>query len=91
MENEKRRPGHPAYPPEKKRVTISCRVSPSTKAFLKKNRVKPGRLLDEVAMLWEPAPYTAVSAWLRCFTQYDPAARTPIYTVEKKEKEESDR
>ena len=47
MNEEKKRRGHPVYPPEVKRVTISCRIHPSTKAFLKKKGLKPGRVLDQ--------------------------------------------
>jgi hypothetical protein len=46
MNEDKKRRGHPAYPPEEKRVTISCRIHPSTKAFLKQKGLKPGRVLD---------------------------------------------
>lgn len=46
-QNSKGRRGHPPVPDEEKRVTISCRIHPSTKAYLREKRLRPGRILDK--------------------------------------------
>ena len=63
MSEEKRRPGHPAYPPEEKRVTISCRIHPSTKAFLKEHKMKPGRVLDRAVTILKEDGIVDISSW----------------------------
>lgn len=79
MEKEKRKPGHPACTPEEKRITISCRIDPSTRDYMKERGLKPGRLLDRVVSImkesgvpdlasWPPPKYTASEAWLDNFT-----------------------
>lgn len=63
MNEEKRRPGHPAYPPEEKRVTISCRIHPSTNAFLKEHKMKPGRVLDHAVTILKEDGIVDISSW----------------------------
>lgn len=36
----------PFLPPEQKRVTISVRIDPEVRDYLKKHRLLPGRILD---------------------------------------------
>ena len=45
-EETKARRGHPIVPEEDYRVTLSCRVHPSTRAYIKSRRLKAGRILD---------------------------------------------
>ena len=66
-------------PEEEKRVTISCRIDPSTRDYMKERGLKPGRLLDRVVSImkesgvpalasWPPPKCTASEAWLDNFT-----------------------
>ena len=58
-------------PEEEKRVTISCRIDPSTRDYMKERGLKPGRLLDRVVSIMKESgvpKYTASEAWLDNFT-----------------------